>query len=521
MLGSVGSVVPKRWILGIFALGLIAVMVATSANPWAGASSLPTSVTATPLTPTSIQVDWTAADGTSTLPESGAIVDGYRVDCVPTSGTTATKSVTGRTTATATLTTNVVADTTYVCSVFSSSNTTLPSTGVPASSIKTPLSLAKQLGSVVASPTSGNVQVDGSLLLSAVSKGADTSKTAITGLTVNWSIVSGGGSVDASTGDSVTYTATSAGSVVVKAEVTQSATGITKSVTININNFAPPPPPSPPPPPADPDPVDIPDLTDFIDTIIDLPGIDDIGDVDTVEELDVAVVLPSTGAKLDLVASGTDDKIVPTEADVDIAVGALANDLALVMVAEFVPKTGDTSAGATPVNQDKFTPLPVGITPVVSAPLVIEFRDTSGDQVDVILHTAATVSVAVPNNALRDANQDPQSVALYKTKNPETDPWTELNTTFSYNADGSVKFSAQTKTFSTFRLGSKSRDTGVTATATPEPTATATPVPAVLPSAGDAAPTGTQAILVTGLGLLLILIGGVYVRRQRRANPTD
>ena len=226
MLGSVGSVVPKRWILGIFALGLIAVMVATSANPWAGASSLPTSVTATPLTPTSIQVDWTAADGTSTLPESGAIVDGYRVDCVPTSGTTATKSVTGRTTATATLTTNVVADTTYVCSVFSSSNTTLPSTGVPASSIKTPLSLAKQLGSVVASPTSGNVQVDGSLLLSAVSKGADTSKTAITGLTVNWSIVSGGGSVDASTGDSVTYTATSAGSVVVKAEVTQSATGV-------------------------------------------------------------------------------------------------------------------------------------------------------------------------------------------------------------------------------------------------------------------------------------------------------
>ena len=58
MLGSVGSIVPMRWILGIFALGLIAVMVATSANSWAGASTLPTSVTASAVTSTSIQVNW-------------------------------------------------------------------------------------------------------------------------------------------------------------------------------------------------------------------------------------------------------------------------------------------------------------------------------------------------------------------------------------------------------------------------------------------------------------------------------
>jgi hypothetical protein len=382
------------------------------------------------------------------------------------------------------------------------------------------LSLAKQLGSVVASPASGSVQVGGTLRLSAVSEGADTSNTAITGLTVNWSIVSGGGSVDSATGDSIIYTASASGSVVVKAEVTQSATGITKSVNVNIENFAPPPPPPPPPPPADPDPVDVPKLVDFVEFIDILPAVDDI---DEIEELDIAVVLPSTGAKLDLVASGTDDKIVPTEADVDIAVGALTNDLALVMVAEFVPKTGDTSAGATPVNQDRFTELPVGITPVVSAPLVIEFRDSSGDQVDVTLQTEATVSVAVPNTALSDANQDPQSVSLYKTKDPEKDPWTELNTTFSYNPDGSIKFSAKTKTFSTFRLGSKSRDTSGAATpvptATPEPTAT--PVPVVLPSAGDVAPTSTQAVLITGLGLLLILGGGVYVLRQRRTNLAD
>ncbi|MCH7593176.1 MAG: fibronectin type III domain-containing protein, partial [Chloroflexi bacterium] len=105
MLGSVGSVVPKRWILGIFALGLIAVMVATSANPWADASELPTEVSASASSPTSIQVNWTIADDSSVLPESGAIVDGYRVDCVPTgAGETVSVNVADRTTATQTVT---------------------------------------------------------------------------------------------------------------------------------------------------------------------------------------------------------------------------------------------------------------------------------------------------------------------------------------------------------------------------------------------------------------------------------
>jgi hypothetical protein len=68
-----------------------------------------------------------------------------------------------------------------------------------------------------------------------------------------------------------------------------------------------------------------------------------------------------------------------------------------------------------------------------------------------------------------------------------------------------VEVTGQVRSFSVFRIGFEGR--GEVAEA-------------VLPSAGDAAPTTTQALLVTGLGLLLMVGGGAYVRRQRRANET-
>ncbi len=492
MLGSVGSVVPKRWILGIFALGLIAFMVATSTSPWAGASSLPTSVSANVASPTSIQVDWTAADPSSTLPESGAVVDGYRVDCVPTpSGSTISAAISGRTTTTATVT-GLTASTAYVCSVFSSSNSTLPSSGVAAASVTTSSSLTVQLGSVVISPASATIQVGGAAVFTATSLGADSSKTAITGLTVNWSI-SGDGSLDGSTGTTVVYSATSAGSATITASVTQSSTSITKSVNAIVTNFTPPAASSPSTGSDPADPADIP-------TAPDLGG---------ETQASTGVIKPSAGATLTVPAPAADDSDFQyaTGATVDIPVNAAPSGTALAVVAELVPTSGGTSVAPTTVNQGDFVALPSGVNPVNAEPLTVQFVDVDGNEVTgVTLNESATISLTVTIADLFAANQDPQSVAVFKASDPTVGPWNELATTFTF-VDGGYKFKAQTRNFSTFKLGSKVRDIPGTG--------------AVLPSAGDVAPTNTQAILVTTLGLLLVLGGGLYVRRQRRATAAE
>ncbi|MCH8818231.1 MAG: fibronectin type III domain-containing protein, partial [Chloroflexi bacterium] len=334
MLGSVGSVVPKRWILGIFALGLIAVMVATSASPWAGASSLPTGASATASSPTSIQVDWTAADSSTTLPESGAIVDGYRVDCVPTpSGSTVSATVSGVTTATASVS-GLTASTAYVCSVFSSSNSTLPSTGVSAASITTPLSLAVLLESVVVSPASATIQVGGGQVLTATVKGKDTDGTTITGLTVSWGIIGNGslGSPFGTDDSQVTYTATSSGSATVTATVSQS-TGIERSENVVFTNFSAPVTTSPPTGSDPTDPADIP-------TAPSLGG---------ETQAATAVVQPSTGASLTIPKPADDDTDFQfaTSATVDIPVNAVASGTALAIVVELVPQAGGTSVAPT------------------------------------------------------------------------------------------------------------------------------------------------------------------------------
>jgi hypothetical protein len=105
---------------------------------------------------------------------------------------------------------------------------------------------------------------------------------------------------------------------------------------------------------------------------------------------------------------------------------------------------------------------------------------------------------------------DVTTLAFFKASDPSVGPWTELSTGFALVGD-TVVLSANTRNFSTFRIGSITREIGIPA---------AGGGGAVLPSAGDAAPTTTQALLITGLGLLLIVGGGVYVRRQRRANGT-
>lgn len=498
MLGSVGSVVPKRWILGIFALGLIAVMVATSTSPWAGASSLPASVSANVASPTSIQVDWTAADSSSTLPESGAIVDGYRVDCVPTpSGSTISTTVSGRTTVTATVT-GLAASTAYVCSVFSSSNSTLPSSGVAAASVTTSSSLTVQLGSVTVSPASATIQVGGSQGLIATTKGADTNGTTITGLSVIWSITGNGslGTPFGTDNSQVTYTASSSGSATVTASVTQSGTGITKSVNVIITNFTP---PAAATTSTGSDPTDP----------ADIPVAPSLGGE---TQASTAVVTPSTGASLTIPKPADDDTDFQfaTAATVDVPVNAIPSGTALALVIELVPQAGGTSIAPTQVKQEDFVSLPSGVNPVSAEPLVVQFIDTDGNEVTgITLNEPVTISLTVSTADLFAANQDPQSVAVFKAADPAVGPWNELATTFTF-VDGGYKFAAQTFSFSTFKLGSKTRDIGIPGAGG-----------AVLPSAGDSAPTATQAILVTTLGLLLVVGAGAYIRRQRKATSAE
>jgi hypothetical protein len=106
-------------------------------------------------------------------------------------------------------------------------------------------------------------------------------------------------------------------------------------------------------------------------------------------------------------------------------------------------------------------------------------------------------------STVTSAGADTQGLSIWKATT-EAGPWTTLSSTVT-NVDGVVQVTGQVRTFSVFRIGFETRGDVVGG--------------GVLPSAGDAAPTTTQALLVTGLGLLLI-VGGVYVRRQRRANGT-
>lgn len=467
MLGSVGSIVPMRWILGIAALGLIAIMVSTSANPWAGAATLPTTVSASVLTTTSVQVTWTAVDGGSTVPGGSPVIDSYKVDCVPTSGTTVTKTLPGITTATGDLT-GLVANTAYVCSVSAISGSTLPSSGVAASSITTPETSAKQLGSVSRIPESASVAVGSSLNLSALALGADTDKTEVTGQTVNWTVGSGG-SVSPASGASTTYTADSSGDTTVTATITQSSTNITKSVNIVINNFAP-----------TPDPTAVP-VSD--PPVEDIPATPDVSDAPA-GTADAAVLVPSSGSTTLSVTAASG-----ATASVGFPANAVAGGTAAAVRTDIGETSGSTAA------------LPGGTVAVGSEVLTVSLTDNDGAAITTQLQSSAEITITVPLDTVTGAGADVQGLTIYKASDAATGPWTKLGTTNTI-VGSDVKASANVQNFSSFRLGFETRD-----------------IPAsggVLPSAGDSAPTATQALLLTGLGLALILGGGVYIRRQRR-----
>ena len=475
MLGSVGSIVPKRWILGVFALGLIAVMVATSANPWAGAAVLPTLVSTEAISSTSVTVKWTASTGGSTLPQGSPVIDSYKIDCVGTPGTV-TVTVGGISTATAHVP-GLTADTAYVCSVFAQANSTLPASGVAAASITTPLNAATTLNAAVASLATANVQVGSTVAIYVDAIAADVAETKITdGFTVAWGVNNANGSLSDATGLATTYTASSEGSTTVVVGVTQTASGTMKTDTITITNFAA---AAVPVPEAlvDPASSEIPDLPD-------VSGFE-------AGAAESAVLKPSSASTTLSVVDAGDSTV---SGSVNFGAGAIPTNTSVGVLTSIGSATSATAA------------MPSGVTSVGSSILSISMTDKDGVPVgnSYRLNSDATISIQLPMSTVTSAGADTQGLSIWKATT-EAGPWTTLSSTVT-NVDGVVQVTGQVRTLSVFRIGFETR--GDVAVA------------AVLPSAGDAAPTTTQALLVTGLGLLLIVGGGVYVRRQRRANGT-
>ena len=476
MLGSVGSIVPMRWILGIFALGLIAIMVATSANPWAGAATLPTSVTASAVTSTSIQVNWVAVSAGSTIPGTGNVIDKYNIDCVPTTGATVSLVVTGIAVTTGTVP-GLTADMAYVCTVKQQSGSTLPASGVAATSLTTPLNAATTLDSAVANFTTANVPVASTIQLSVDSLAADTAKTELaSGVTVAWTTQAGTGTgaLSDASGASTTYTASTAGTAQVTVTVTQTASNIVKTDTVAISNFT---------VAADPVPAALVDPA-----AADIPDLPDISSFDAGTAESVVLKPSSAATSLSVVDAGDSN----VSGSVNFGAGAIPTNTSVGVL------TSISSAGSGTAA------MPSGVTSVGSSIMSIAVTDKDGVAVgsSYRLNSDATVSIQLPLSTVTAAGADTQGISIYKAAT-EAGPWTKLSSIVT-NVDGVVGVTGQVRSFSVFRIGFESRGE----------------VAAVLPSAGDAAPTTTQALLVTGLGLLLMVGGGAYVRRQRRANET-
>jgi hypothetical protein len=434
-------------------------------------------------------VNWTAVDSGSTVP-AGGTVDSYNISCAPTSGSPIATTASGIGANSVTVT-GLTASTAYVCSVSPVATGSTPGSAVSAASVTTLANLAAQLGSVVITPINPPVQESGgTVTLSAAVKGADTSKTAITGLTVNWSITSGAGSISSSTGDSVDFTSAESGNTIVQASVTQSSSGITKTDSTTIEVFA----VAPDPVPEVIIPITADEETVLDDTITDI--FTDLGISESDSNVAGDVVSATKEAVISVSNADTADTSDSESADLSIPAGA----------------TGSTGVAVTAVQEDfdsSTTDEPTADqgTRIGSTTVTIVLLDKDGNVFDTALTSDATVTLSIPLTLTQASNVDTQSLTLYKSKDGKA-PWTKLTSTVTI-VDGVVKVTGKTRNFSVFIIVSEPREIGIPGTVG---------AGAVLPSAGDAAPTTTQALLLTGLGLLLIVGGGVYVRRQRRAN---
>lgn len=280
--------------------------------------------------------------------------------------------------------------------------------------------------------------------------------------------VTGGGTIDASSG---LYTAPNAGGTsVVTASATQSGTGATASDSVTVTVLAPPPAATPTPEPVNPPgPVPTP------------PPPDNVGG-------GTSVVTPVEGGTVATEDGGVKLEIKPGTVDAFVVV-----DVSPVQVA---------SVPAVP------TALRVRVS--TGGVVDITFKDADGKPIDnFVAGRAITVTVKFTDAEAADAGGANNLVIMKYDEKAGT--WSKLTTTVDLL---NKTLSAQVKTFSLFGVGIPEVVAAPTATAAAG--ATATPRPDVsLPATGDVAP-GAGAIMgFIVLGLIFLTSGVAIVRRRQ------
>ena len=441
-----------------------------------------------PGSPTSITVSGGAGfalvSWTAPTDNGGAAISGYKVTSDP--GVLMASAGGSDTAAVVTGLTNL---TTYTFTV-TATNSAGTGAASAASSGFTPFDSASapSFDHVTMNVNSANVQVDSSVNLTVFP--VTGTGEALAEFEANWSLIFGSslGTVNGSStasGSSVVYGATGAGTVVVRASVTQAGTGVTKMVDTVVTNIAAPQEAIAPPPiaPSSPEPIVIPDT----------PSLD--GDT----QASAGVIQPTQGAMLVIAAptSGDSDFAFTTGVTVDIPAGAAQAGVAL----------GVKASLNSELEEADFEPLPEGFKTAPAQSFTIDLTNAQGEEVTgITLDTPMTVSLTVAPGDLEAVGIDAQSIVILKAEDPTVGPWIEFVTSFSLTADGLYKFNTSLSRFSTFRLGSRVRVTSV-----PDETPDAE-----LPSAGDSFPTTLQTLITTTAGLVLIIAGGTYLVTQRR-----
>jgi len=304
-------------------------------------------------------------------------------------------------------------------------------------------------------------------------------------VTISFS-VSGGGSIDATTG---VFTAPNAeATVTVSVTARQSGTDASASDSVSVTVLAPPPPATPTPAPVNP-----------LGSVPTPPPPDNVGGGTT-------VVTPVEGGTVETEDSSVTITIPPSAVDEFVIV-----DVSPIQPAS-VPEV----------------PAALGVRVSTGGVVDITFKDSDGNPIDnFVAGRAITVTVKFTDAEAADAGGASNLVIMKYDENAGA--WSKLNTTVDLL---NKTLSAQVKSFSLFGVGVP-EEVGVpeivvpptptptataTATATAAARATATPRPDVaLPATGDVTPGAGTIMGFIVLGLIVLTSGVAIVRRRQVA----
>ena len=325
-------------------------------------------------------------------------------------------------------------------------------------------SLPSELATVELDVAEIIIRSQGTRTFSATSE--DVDGDAVSGVTLVYSIVSGGGSINSSSG---AFTAPSGpGTVVVKVVATQGELSADDTATVTVR--APSSSPAPTAVPQNPS-ADVPSPP---------PPSTAGGAAET--------ITPAEGGSVSIETTGTDDE---PGRNVVIDVPSSAVD-------DFV------TLDVAPVPNASVPPVPAALRVRVSGTVVdLTFSDTDGNPIDdFVAGRAITITISYTQ---ADADEAGGAQNLVIMKYDEIiGEWVALPTTPNFAAQ---TISASVKTFSLFGVG-------IPEVGEPAVSGTATPVSGVsLPATGDVAPGNNAVIAFIVLGLLL-MTGGVTVMRR-------